>query len=54
MKQDADDNARLYGRKVEPKDILIKGVVKPPAAARPLDAVLMKYAPRGGAPFPAV
>jgi SH3 domain-containing YSC84-like protein 1 len=53
LKQDYDDNARLYGRSVEPKDILIKGSVESPAAARSLDHLLTRYAPRGGAPFPA-
>jgi SH3 domain-containing YSC84-like protein 1 len=53
LKQDADDNERLYGRRANPKAILISGVVKPPPAARPLDNALTKYAPHGGAPVPA-
>jgi len=53
LKQDHDDNARLYGRPVKPKEILIEGAVAPPAAARPLDNLLTRYAPRGGTPFPA-
>jgi len=53
LKQDYDDNARLYGRSVKPKQILIEGAVASPPAARPLDRVLRRYAPRGGAPFPA-
>jgi len=52
LNQDNDDNERLYGHKVNPKEILIAGVVEPPPAAEPLDKVLTKYAPRGGAPFP--
>jgi len=52
LKQDHDDNARLYGRPVNPKDILIRGAVASPPAARPLDHLLTRYAPRGGAPFP--
>ena len=52
LKQDSDDNERLYGHKVNPKEILISGVVEPPPAAEPLDKVLTKYAPHGGAPFP--
>ncbi len=53
LKQDHDDNARLYGHPVKPKEILIEGAVASPPAARPLDHVLTRYAPRGGAPFPA-
>jgi hypothetical protein len=33
---------------VDPKDILFKGTVPPPAAARALDAALTKYSPHGG------
>lgn len=51
LKQDADDNERLYGHKVDPKDILIKGSVPAPPAARPLDRALAKYSPHGGAPL---
>jgi lipid-binding SYLF domain-containing protein len=51
LKQDADGNERLYGRKVDPKDILFKGAVSPPAAAKPLDAALDKYSPHGGEKF---
>lgn len=51
LKQDGDGNERLYGRKVEPKDILFKGAVSPPAAAKPLDAALDKYSPHGGEKF---
>ncbi len=51
LKQDHDGNARLYGRKLDPKDILFKGVVGVPAAARPLDAALTKYSPHGGEKF---
>jgi lipid-binding SYLF domain-containing protein len=51
VKQDDDGNERLYGRKVDPKDILISGSVGVPAAARPLTAALRKFSPRGGQPF---
>jgi SH3 domain-containing YSC84-like protein 1 len=51
LKQDTDDNERLYGRKVDAKDILIKGTVSAPAAARPLQQALAKYSQHGGAPF---
>ena len=50
VKQDNDANERLYGRKLDAKQILF-GNVGSPAAARPLDAILTKYSPRGGAPF---
>lgn len=48
VKQDNDANQRLYGRKVDPKDILFKGTVLPPAGAGSLDAALTKYSPHGG------
>jgi lipid-binding SYLF domain-containing protein len=52
LKQDNDNNGRLYGHKVDAKEILIKGVVEPPPAAERLDKLLTKHAPHGGAPFP--
>jgi lipid-binding SYLF domain-containing protein len=48
VKQDNEANQHLYGRKVDPKDILFKGTVPSPAAAGPLDAALNKYSPHGG------
>jgi SH3 domain-containing YSC84-like protein 1 len=51
LKQDTDDNERLYGRKVDAKDLLIKGTISAPLAARSLDETLAKYSPHGGAPF---
>ena len=48
VKQDHDANERLYGRRVNPKDILFTGSVGVPSAARPLVAALAKYSPRGG------
>jgi lipid-binding SYLF domain-containing protein len=51
VKQDNDGNERLYGRKVDAKDILFKSTVGVPAAAQPLDAVLTKYSPKGGEKF---
>lgn len=53
LTQDQDDNANLYGRKISSEDILIKGKVQAPAAARGLDQSLTKYSPHGGSPFPA-
>jgi lipid-binding SYLF domain-containing protein len=52
LKQNTGDNERLYGHKVEPKDILLRGTVEPPADAQRLDRLLTRYAPRGGAPVP--
>lgn len=51
LKQDHDGNTRLYGRKLEPKDILFTGSVGVPGAAGPLVAALNKYSPRGGEKF---
>jgi lipid-binding SYLF domain-containing protein len=51
VKQDHEANQRLYGRKVDPKDILFRGTVRPPAAAAALDTVLTKYSPHGGEKF---
>jgi lipid-binding SYLF domain-containing protein len=48
VKQDNDANQRLYGRKVDPKDILFRGTVPAPAAAHALDGALTKYSPHGG------
>ncbi len=50
IKHDHDGNERLYGRKIEPEEIMLKGVGVP-AAAQPLAATLNKYSPRGGKPF---
>jgi lipid-binding SYLF domain-containing protein len=52
LKQDNDDNKRLYGHRVSPREILITGAVESPAAARRLDRLLTRYAPRGGDHFP--
>ena len=51
LKQDADDNKKLYGRKVSAKQILIEGTVHTPRAARGLDNTLRKYSPKGGQAF---
>ena len=51
VKQDKGDNKIVYGREISARDILIKGVVEPPASAAPLDKALMKYSPRGGESF---
>ena len=51
VKQDQDDNQKLYGRKVTAKQILIDGTVRTPRAAQPLNAALTKYSPKGGQSF---
>ena len=51
VKQDRDDNEKLYGRKVTAKEILIDGTVRTPPAARGLDRALTKYSPKGGRKF---
>lgn len=48
LNQDHDANRRLYGRDMTPEDILIRGRVAPPGAARALVQALTKYSPRGG------
>jgi len=50
IKQDHKGNKRMYGREIEPKEIMLQGVGVP-AAAQPLVATLNKHSPRGGKPF---
>ena len=45
LRQDLDDNAVLYGRKLENREIVTSGVRAPKAAARLLE-LLNKYSPR--------
>jgi lipid-binding SYLF domain-containing protein len=45
LRQDLDDNATLYGRKLENRDIVTKDVAAPPAAAKLL-ALLNRYSAR--------
>jgi len=51
FKQDGDSNEKLYSRKLAPVDILFKGAVSAPTAARPLDTALTQFSPRGGEPY---
>jgi len=51
VKQDEDDNQKLYGRKVTAKQILIDGTVRTPRAAAALNSTLTKYSPKGGQSF---
>jgi lipid-binding SYLF domain-containing protein len=43
LRPSGDDNEELYGRKMNPKDILVVGNVATPPAAGPLVALLTKY-----------
>ena len=45
LRQDLDDNATLYGKKLENRDIVTKGV-HPPKAAAKLLALLNRYSRR--------
>ena len=51
LKQDKDGNRRLYHQEVTARDILIRGSVATPPEAWPIDRLLTKHAPHGGAPF---
>lgn len=51
LKQDADDNKKLYGHEISAKEILINGTVRNPRAAHGLDSALAKYSPKGGQAF---
>lgn len=51
VKQDQDGNAKLYGRKVTAKEILIDGTVSTPQVALALNRALTKYSPKGGESF---
>ena len=48
MKTDGDANDRLYGRKLSPKEICLRGEGGIPGPARDLDHTLTKFSPRGG------
>jgi len=52
VKQDNEANQRIYGQKVDPKNILFKGTVQAPPSAQALDAALTKYSPHGGEKIP--
>jgi lipid-binding SYLF domain-containing protein len=45
LRPSGDDNKELYGKEMNPKDILLAGTVAPPAAANGLIQLLMKHAP---------
>lgn len=50
INQDEKGNRRMYGRDIDPKEILLKGVAVP-AAAVPLVNTLNRLSPHGGKPF---
>jgi|GEM_PF-108035 len=51
LRQDLDDNATLYGRKLENREI-VKTNIAPPAAAKDLLSLLNKYSAREGGKAP--
>jgi lipid-binding SYLF domain-containing protein len=48
LRPSGDDNEEMYGRKVNPKDVLLAGNVAPPRAAATLIALLTKYSASPG------
>jgi len=50
INQDEKGNRRMYGRDIDPKEILLTGVAVP-AAAVPLVNTLNRLSPHGGKPF---
>lgn len=46
LKQDSDGNRHLYNREISARDILLRGKVHPPAAAKRLIALLDKLSPK--------
>jgi len=51
VKQDKEDNRKLYGRDITAKEILIDSVVATPPEAVTLRETLSRYSPRGGRSF---
>ena len=50
VKQDKEENKRLYARELRAEEILFEGGVRVPPEAVALDAALARYSPRGGRP----
>jgi SH3 domain-containing YSC84-like protein 1 len=46
VRPDKEANEELYQRKIDPADIVLKGVVPPPAAAQEMIETLTKFSPR--------
>ena len=40
LKPDKDDNAKLYGKEIDPRTVVMSGTVKAPGEARPFMAAL--------------
>lgn len=51
LSEDANGNRNLYHRNLTPQQILLQGLVPPPASSKALDGILTKYSPHGGTPF---
>jgi SH3 domain-containing YSC84-like protein 1 len=46
LRPDTDANGSLYGKKIDPSDIVLKNTVPPPATAHVMLETLMKFSPR--------
>jgi lipid-binding SYLF domain-containing protein len=46
LRPDNDANERIYGRKIDAKDIVLKGAVPPPPSAKLLLSTLTKHSPK--------
>lgn len=46
VRPDNDANERIYGKKIEAKDIVLRGAVPPPASAKLMLEVLEKHSPK--------
>jgi lipid-binding SYLF domain-containing protein len=46
LRPDTDANESLYGKKIDPSDIVLKNTVPPPATAHVMLETLMKFSPR--------
>ncbi len=51
FKQDLESNQKLYGRNINPEEILFKDTVQSPEVAQPLNVALNQISPKGGEPF---
>jgi lipid-binding SYLF domain-containing protein len=46
LRPDNDANERIYGRKIDARDIVLKGAVPPPPSAKLLLSTLTKHSPK--------
>src|SRR5579862_5889616 len=51
FKQDIESNEKLYGKNIDPEEILFKDTVQSPASAEPLNVALTNISPKGGEPM---